>query len=152
MAETKIAKEDKPAIYAMRSRGCTLQEIATTFFGVSRERIRQICKKGDAWPPPKPLRLYPKKFGCAMRRHLYAAGIYWCCVCRRWLGAKQFPPIPYNRCRECNTKRKVAAYHAHLEQSRAVAVKWQRANRDKCKEYTRRYLAKRKQRKLEGAK
>jgi hypothetical protein len=143
-----LTKVDRNAqICAMRQEGKTLELIGAAF-GMSRQCADIICKRGNAYPPPmppKPQQWPIRGFRYAMYRHLRSIGLRYCCICKTWMDTKLFGPcLKVVVCRECNRKRCNAHYHANLKERRAAAVAWQRANRDKCTEYARRWLAKRK--------
>ena len=110
------------AMKAMRSAGCTLQQIGATF-GVTAERVRQLLHgvpKPKVWPG--------RQFAKAMKHWLREAGYRKCGDCGLWK-----PDISFYRCKDCNRRRAGKYYTAHREHCLAVQKRW----RDKHRGYRR---------------
>jgi DNA-binding CsgD family transcriptional regulator len=97
---------------AMRSAGCTLQQIGETF-DITAERVRQLL---HGMPRPKPKsKSRIIRLARAMKRWLGAARYRRCSDCGLWKS-----DISFYRCTECNRRRARKYYATHREHCLAV--------------------------------
>jgi hypothetical protein len=97
---------------AMRSAGCTLQQIGETF-GITAERVRQLL---HGMPRPKPNTTPRREFAKVMKRWLREAGYRKCSDCGLWKA-----DISFYRCQDCNRRRARKYYATHRAQCLAAA-------------------------------
>lgn len=137
--------ERNQEICRLRREGITLAEIGIKF-KITRERVRQVCKKDGVKKPPKaPAPLFPIKwFRLTMVRHLHACGYYRCGPCDAWLPGEDFSCLRTRRCRKCTARYVNEWYHKNHSRSLKAAREYRRANKDKTSLYGKRYREKRK--------
>ena len=126
-------KERNREIANRRQAGEAFDSIGKSY-GLTRERIRQICKRLGAKPPEKPPEV-PGKM--VFHRWLKEAGYRRCYgTCKLWVPESQMSGL---RCRVCNAAQQhslwIKDHDGMLEKRRA----WQRKNPDKLKATMRRY-------------
>jgi Sigma-70, region 4 len=95
---------------AMRSAGCTLQQIGETF-GITAERVRQLL---HGMPQPKVWS--GRQFARAMKHWLREAGYRKCSDCGLWK-----PDNSWSRCKDCNRRQARKYYATHREHCLAAA-------------------------------
>lgn len=125
-------------------------------FGLTGERVRQIIAAAGLLPDVggSHKARAPKR---ALRAEQLAARIAErerrkhekeCCICKQTKPLVEFSIAKRgahgrgSRCRECNRAYAAARYHDQSTGSAERQKAWQKANRDKTREYTRRYYAK----------
>jgi hypothetical protein len=113
------SQKDRPrtvAMKAMRSAGCTLQQIGETF-GITAERVRQLLHGKPRPLPPKPDEGPRRQLAKAMKRWLREAGYRKCSDCGLWK-----PDNSWSRCMDCNRRRARKYYETHREHCLAFAA------------------------------
>lgn len=130
----------------LAQRGLTLQAIADRH-GVTRECIRQVLNKLDIKPPlqrRREAKLYAESHN--LTKHIPAGRN--CIICEEYKFWRDFPISKQRksgrdpRCKAC-----LAAHNRHLYQNdiggyKTRQLQWQRENKEKCAEHSRRWLAK----------
>ncbi len=118
------------AIKAMRASGHTLAAIAATL-GISQPAVsRLLARHSQAF-----------RFEKQMKAHLRAAGYRYCCHCKLWFLATEFPR-GNRRCKVCNRQSgKNWLNTGNREKANAKTAQWRKANKDRVNAYQRKYYA-----------
>ncbi len=132
----------------------TLEAVASQM-GVTRERVRQIRLK--YFPELETKRVeqhtgvlkrraakrFRQRFRRMVRSWLHEAGYFQCCHCfvvkcsATDRTKNNRPYIGWGRCKKCTADK--AWLWWQIKANKERAAEWQRTNKDKCKEYTKRY-------------